>query len=97
MSVLRYYLLTRGVTTPGDVSRSAVNKLVHELPGTDRPVLDPTLVFEPDSWVGFEPLDDFEIGDKYDDWVSTYYYYCDDASNFMHCNLTIFSLIYSEE
>lgn len=74
MAVLRYHLLTRGVTTPGDISRSAVHNLVHGLPGTDRHVLDPTLVPEPDSWVGFEPLDDLEIGDKYDDWVSTYCY-----------------------
>ena len=68
-TVLRSYLLARGVTTPGNVSHEKICELVHSLQGTERRVLDPSLVPKPDSWVGFEPLDDVEIGDEYDDWV----------------------------
>ena len=72
-SVLRAYLLARGVTMPYDTSPDKLREIAHSTHGVKRPVLDPSLVPEPAKWVGFEPLDDAEIGDKYDDWVSLLY------------------------
>lgn len=72
-SVLRGYLLARGITTPQDSSSDSIRELVLRAYEVKRPVLDPSLVPEPAKWVGFEPLDEAEIGDKYDDWVRFYF------------------------
>ena len=88
-SVLRLYLLARGVTAPGNVSGEKLREMVDTLEGASskRRVLDPSLIPEPDSWVGFELLENDELGDEYDDWVSPC---CCDTANCVHHHLIIF-------
>ena len=71
-SVLRRYLLSRGVVVPGNVSGKKLREMVHSLEdaSSKRRVLDPSLIPEAESWVGFEPLENDDLGDEYDDWVS---------------------------
>ena len=86
-SVLKAHLLTRGIPTPTNVSDDKIRELVHQACGAEKRVLDPSLVPEADSWVGFEPLDEVEIGDEYDDWVSLC---CDiDIADCIHRHITI--------
>ena len=71
-SVLKRYLLSRGVVIPGNVSGEKLREMVHSLEdaSSKRRVLDPSLIPEAESWVGFEPLENDDLGDEYDDWVS---------------------------
>lgn len=72
--VLRAYLLARGVTVPQNTSADKIRELAqraHEAKSR-RPVLDPELVPKEAKWVGFEPLDEVEIGDDYDNWNRDY-------------------------
>lgn len=73
-AVLKAYLLARGVTMPQNTSPEKIRELAHSAHDAalrgKRPVMHPSLVPKPAKWVGFEPLDDLELGDKYDDWVS---------------------------
>ena len=71
-SVLRRYLLSRGVTAPGNVSGNKLREMVYSLEdaSSKRRVLDPSLIPEAESWVGFEPLENDDRSDEYDDWVS---------------------------
>lgn len=72
--VLGFYLLARGVVYPQDVSLEQMQAMTRAAAeaGINRPVLDPDLVPKPVKWVGFEPLDEVEIGNEYDDWVSSF-------------------------
>ena len=69
-SVLKSYLLSRGVTMPQNTSAEKILELAHQANGSTRVVLHPSLVPQPAPWVGFEPLEELAVGDKYDDWVS---------------------------
>ena len=71
ISVLKTYLLARGLTMPPqNVSDATLREMVHSAHDVNRRVVDPSLVPEASSWVSFEPLETNEIGDEYDDWVS---------------------------
>lgn len=48
-----------------DLARRAVEEV--------RLVLPPSLTLEPVAWVAFEALDEDEMGDKYDNWVSAFF------------------------
>mmetsp|Transcript_40001 Transcript_40001/g.84021 ORF Transcript_40001/g.84021 Transcript_40001/m.84021 type:complete len:240 (+) Transcript_40001:1069-1788(+) len=70
--VLRAHLLARGLTVPQNTSPDKLHQLVHSVHEVRRKIMDPTDVPEPAKWVGFEPLNKVEIGDKYDDWNNNY-------------------------
>ena len=69
-SVLRYWLLHRGISTTENESDNDVRSLVLRAIEEERVVLPPSMTLEPVKWVGFEPLAEAELGDEYDDWVS---------------------------
>ena len=68
--VLRYFLLNRGVPTTEDDTIDKLRAWVRRAIEVQKRVFDPSKVLKPVKWVGFEALDDLELGDKYDDWVS---------------------------
>ena len=70
VAVLRCYLLNRGVPTGGNDSPRMIREWTRQADAIQKVVMNPSLVVEPAGWVGFEPLDELELGDEYDDWVS---------------------------
>ena len=72
--VLKSYLLNHGVPTTDGVAPEMIRKLATRVDELPKQVLDPSLAVELAKWVGFEPLDGLQLGDKYDDWVSAQLY-----------------------
>ena len=70
--VLKRYLLAHGITAPEDTPPKKIREMAQTVYDTrfSRCVLDPEMVPKAVKWVGFEALDEVEIGDDYDDWVS---------------------------
>lgn len=70
--VLKHYLLAHGITVPEDTPPKKIREMAQTVYDTrfSRCVLDPEMVPKAVKWVGFEALDEVEIGDDYDDWVS---------------------------
>ncbi|KAL9189536.1 hypothetical protein ACHAXT_009211 [Thalassiosira profunda] len=69
---LKYWLLNHGVETAEGDSFEDLCKFVHQAMAAKKVVLNPALAIEPVAWVGFEPLDELELNDKYDDWNDDY-------------------------
>ena len=74
ISVLRAYLLARGIALPQNVPDEKIRELAQTAHEVKRRVVDPSMLPDASSWVSFEPLDPIEMGDKYDEWVSTMNY-----------------------
>ena len=70
IDVLRAYLHARGTLTPSNISADKIREMAHTAHEVKKRVVDPELVPEGDSWVGFEPLEEEAMGDDYDNWVS---------------------------
>lgn len=89
-SVLKAYLLNHGIeTTEGD-SDDDIREWTKRAVIEKKKVLPPSMKLQPFKWVGFEPLDEVELGDDYDDWVSLSYVLSND---FYSIYLTTYSFI----
>lgn len=64
------YLLSRGVPTTEADTNEAIREWVYRAEEEGKQLLPPSLIPQPAKWVGFEPLEELELGDAYDDWVS---------------------------
>mmetsp|Transcript_2100 Transcript_2100/g.3218 ORF Transcript_2100/g.3218 Transcript_2100/m.3218 type:complete len:677 (-) Transcript_2100:130-2160(-) len=73
ISLLKYFLLHRGIETTERESADEVRRLARRAAEENRPVLPPSLTLEPVAWVAFEALDEDEMGDEYDNWSKGYF------------------------
>jgi len=69
--VLGHFLLNRGVVPGEDATPSMLRDWARRTVEVEKQVLNPEMALEPVKWVGFEPLEELALDDKYDDWVST--------------------------
>ena len=72
-TLLKYFLLHRGIATTEKESAEEIRRLARRAVEEVRLVLPPSLTLEPVAWVAFEALDEDEMGDKYDNWVSAFF------------------------
>ena len=70
VSCLKHWLLHRGIAACESDTDETMRQFVRRALRESRLVLPPSMTLEPVAWVGFEPLDPDEVGDKCDDWVS---------------------------
>ena len=73
ISLLKYFLLHRGIETTERESPDEIRRLARRAAEEGRLVLPPSLTLEPVAWVAFEALDEDEMGDEYDNWVSLFF------------------------
>lgn len=70
--VLRAFLLNHGIPTSNADTDEMIRQWSQRAHNEHKLVLPPSMVLQPAKWVGFEVLDELELGDVYDDWVSYY-------------------------